>query len=399
MGRKRRTHETLAYTIVPDWVFELVANGYISSSEMMAWLAIRRYAPDRDRDSFSPPPVDVTNREVAEIMQVSTRRVRQILKSLIDKRLAKRISPEEAAQMELKGHRYMQLLNPGNEFPRKSVSPEMSFRGNHEEYIASLHDDDTKSSEQQEATTPESLSFEEGDARGRNTNPGNEFPRKSVSPETSFPPNRLGGKASAETRRVIAGQLRELGVYANPANEIAVLLVQAGITDPDQVEDMFYAVLAECAEGTDSDRKAFGRAVQRMRAGDWDTDTAQRAVQAARKRRYRQVKSGDALSDASIDDGDDVSDAERIWQRTLEDLRLQMTRNTFEQNLRGTVPLGRNGNETFVVIVGSQYIADLLENRLRAVVERTLARHAGEQLEIRFVPEEKLDQEEVDIAH
>jgi hypothetical protein len=188
-------------------------------------------------------------------------------------------------------------------------------------------------------------------------------------------------------------------VYANPANEIADLLVQAGITDPDQVEDMFYAVLAECAEGTDSDRKAFGRAVQRMRAGDWDTDTAQRAVQAARKRRYRQVKSGDALSDASIDDGDDVSEAERIWQRTLEDLRLQMTRNTFEQNLRGTVPLGRNGNETFVVIVGSQYIADLLENRLRAVVERTLARHAGEQLEIRFVPEEKLDQEEVDIAH
>jgi hypothetical protein len=178
-------------------------------------------------------------------------------------------------------------------------------------------------------------------------------------------------------------RLRDLGVFSKPSYEIADLLVQAGITDREQVEDMFYAVLAECAEGTDSDRKAFGRAVQRMRAGDWDTDDAQRAVQAARKRRYR-VKSGDVPSDASIDDGDDVSDAERIWQRTLEELKLQMTRGTFNQNLRDTVPLGFDG-DVLRVEVKTSWVIDWIKARLQGTINRTISRLAEREIEVKFI--------------
>ncbi len=115
---------------MPDWVFDLATDGYISSSEMVFWMAVRRYAPDQDRSSFSPPPVDVTNREIAEIMQATTRRVQQVLKSLTEKGLIKKIPPEEAEQRELEKHRYLQLANPRNEFHPKSVSGETGFTPN-----------------------------------------------------------------------------------------------------------------------------------------------------------------------------------------------------------------------------------------------------------------------------
>jgi chromosomal replication initiator protein len=76
-------------------------------------------------------------------------------------------------------------------------------------------------------------------------------------------------------------------------------------------------------------------------------------------------------------------DAQKQWQATLGELQLQMTRATFDTWLRGSQVLSYEDG-LFTVYVRHAYAVDWLQNRLLAVVKRTLQRHAGPNADIKF---------------
>ena len=81
---------------------------------------------------------------------------------------------------------------------------------------------------------------------------------------------------------------------------------------------------------------------------------------------------------------DDLSEARRTWTRSLEELKLQMTRATFDTWLRGSKVV-EVGDGCLTVAVRHAHAVDWLQNRLLPVVERTVARHADEEVRITFV--------------
>jgi hypothetical protein len=60
VSKTQRTHEPLAYAIVPDWIFQRLVDGIIDTQEAMIWMAIRRYVMDEEKNKFSPSPIDLT---------------------------------------------------------------------------------------------------------------------------------------------------------------------------------------------------------------------------------------------------------------------------------------------------------------------------------------------------
>ena len=81
---------------------------------------------------------------------------------------------------------------------------------------------------------------------------------------------------------------------------------------------------------------------------------------------------------------DDLSEARRIWTRSLEELKLQMTRATFDTWLRGSEVV-QAGDGCLTVKVRHLHAADWLQNRLLPVIERTVARHGDGEVTITFV--------------
>ena len=78
-----------------------------------------------------------------------------------------------------------------------------------------------------------------------------------------------------------------------------------------------------------------------------------------------------------------LTKAQKLWQATLGELQLQMTRGTFNTWLRGSQVIAYE-NETFTVYVRHAYAVDWLQNRLLPVIERTLRRHAGPDARAKF---------------
>lgn len=72
-----------------------------------------------------------------------------------------------------------------------------------------------------------------------------------------------------------------------------------------------------------------------------------------------------------------------LWDTVLAELQMQMTQAMFDQCLRSTTAIEREG--ALEVAVGGEYAQEWLENRLRTGVEQTVARVAGEPLAVRFV--------------
>ena len=81
---------------------------------------------------------------------------------------------------------------------------------------------------------------------------------------------------------------------------------------------------------------------------------------------------------------DDLSEARRIWTRSLEELKLQMTRATFDTWLRGSEVVEADDG-CLTIAVQHVHAVDWLQNRLLPVIERTVARHADGESKITFV--------------
>ncbi|MCS7286579.1 MAG: chromosomal replication initiator protein DnaA [Anaerolineae bacterium] len=75
---------------------------------------------------------------------------------------------------------------------------------------------------------------------------------------------------------------------------------------------------------------------------------------------------------------------EEVWQATLGELQLKMTKATFDTWLRGTTFLGYEDG-TFVIGVPTAFAKDWLENRLMGLIKRTASSVMGRTVEINFV--------------
>ncbi len=88
--------------------------------------------------------------------------------------------------------------------------------------------------------------------------------------------------------------------------------------------------------------------------------------------------------------------SDQVWPAVLGELELQMTQATFDTWLRDTRLLKRE-NGLYVIGVKSGYAKDWLENRLLGTIKRTMARHIGKTVEIKFVVWDKTLQQKDDL--
>ena len=73
-----------------------------------------------------------------------------------------------------------------------------------------------------------------------------------------------------------------------------------------------------------------------------------------------------------------------IWQATLGELQLQMTKATFDTWVRNTRLISHRDG-IFVIGAQNEFARDWLENRLLTTAERTLVGIVGHPVEVRFV--------------
>ena len=77
---------------------------------------------------------------------------------------------------------------------------------------------------------------------------------------------------------------------------------------------------------------------------------------------------------------------EELWQLTLDELRLQMTRATFDQWLLGSVVVREASTPlSLTVAVRNRYAQEWLTNRLHNVIVRALAAVAGYRVQLRYI--------------
>ncbi len=76
--------------------------------------------------------------------------------------------------------------------------------------------------------------------------------------------------------------------------------------------------------------------------------------------------------------------AVQLWQTTLKQLRLQMTKQTFESWLKQTEVLNYQNGE-FEIVAQNEFAKDWLENRLTRLIETTLTNIVGSPTTVRFV--------------
>ncbi len=193
------------------------------------------------------------------------------------------------------------------------------------------------------------------------------------------PPPRGNGKTpKGNGADTIAKILQENGVFPENAARIAAMMAEKGL-NPRRAQEVFQATLRSTCQSTPTAEQAIALAVYRLEQGLWDTE--ERVTRATRHAQYRSSPHSDAVK---LPEREVRGELEEIWQATLNELQLEMTRATFETLLRGSRPIAREGG-SLVVQVASEYARAWLEARLRPVVTRALARQVGSLTDVRFV--------------
>ncbi len=84
-----------------------------------------------------------------------------------------------------------------------------------------------------------------------------------------------------------------------------------------------------------------------------------------------QPEAPEALTDA-VDEVAALSENDRLWQRVLEQLRMELPQATFDTWLLSTRLVAREGSQ-FIVSAPTQYGADWLAHRMQGAIKRTLS--------------------------
>jgi len=202
-------------------------------------------------------------------------------------------------------------------------------------------------------------------------------------------------KVEKERADEIQQALTERGIFETVARQIAVAMASAGMTAEDATRILAATIRSIQSGMPRGEEEVLAMAVDRLQRGIWDA--GERGRQTLRRARY----SGD-LSPPSPPDpppeprgsipspGDDGGDGvDEIWDAVLQELRLELTRATFDTWLRPTRAVGREDG-TLIVQVASEPARAWLESRLQKRVEQTLARVAGdESSKVQFVVKEE----------
>ncbi len=357
MGRRKKTHNPLAYALIPQFMYVALAQGQIDPTAFAVWATIRLYVRDEERGEFSPPPVDLTNREIAEAVGLTRRGVINILKRLEKGGFLHRLTADELAERGLAGNRWLQLQRP-------QTLNDHTVNGdsvNLEEYSsARTRVDNSRTNASKDVDSACLASSElEGGVGG-----------------THNPARRCSEWQFSERRyREIARKMQECGAYRGPSYEITQAMLE---DDPAHTvawaEETFYRVFNEERRAGVSAEQALARTVTRLKNGNWKTREdiiaeADRRQRAARERYYDDLNQ--RREHVGETEPPSVSTTQRLWDEVLGEVALQMTRATFDTWLRGTKCLGLT-DHTLVVQAKNQYAIEWLESKLYPVIQRTL---------------------------
>lgn len=384
MARSRKQHDRLLFGATPWWIYELLENGYITGPEYIIWTVIRGYVKDGDHGTFSPPLIDLTNREIARATSLTTERVRDLLKSLEEKRLLHRLVGQELQALELGGNRWLLLLAPQSipqNYPQEirggNITRGINTPGiNNNIYSSSKARKTPRDSTSEVDVVVESRARKGGlgeradnpqEIRGGNNTGGN-----------NTQGNNTRGIGWGETRADVADILKELNVYPPNHFNIADLMLCeerfATLNDEDllnEVRATFFRVLnQERAKGHDSDT-AMRFTVTRLKKGDWGggLDVVLDEADTRRGAAYQDFANSELPNLLNKPQ----TPAEHLWQDALTSLKGQMTRATFDTWLRGTKALRINGDgNTLVVQVKNQYAIEWLEDKLYSLISKAL---------------------------
>lgn len=191
-------------------------------------------------------------------------------------------------------------------------------------------------------------------------------------------------KEDAEADK-IARALCEYGVFPESARRIGAAMANAGMTVDDALR-IFFATIRSVARKGIPEEQLVAMTVRRLKQGIWDAgENAKRALCLALHASSELGDTGQLgkIQDTAQDTENNTVE-DNLWQRALDVLRLEMTRATFETWLRHSCLIGREG-DVFTIGVDNEYAQFWLENRLKRVVERVLARIVGRNISVRFV--------------
>lgn len=189
--------------------------------------------------------------------------------------------------------------------------------------------------------------------------------------------------ASASCRSALLSGLRERGVQRQPARLIAQRAASAGWRSAQTLETLDAHVRDADATGA---RSPLGVAVSRMLDGPQLMPAPAQAVE--RLRRHRQAQAWKAERDAVngpegrddssvvpdvVDETLEQSSLARLWGQVLGDIKLQVTRATFERRFADTW-LEQEGRG-YIVRTRDPYTVEWLQHRLNRLVVSTLKQY------------------------
>lgn len=355
MGRRKKTHQPLAYALIPRALYAALGQGAIDPTAFAVWATIRLYVRDTVRGEFSPPPIDLTNREIAEATGLTVRQTVNVLNHLEEAQCLQRLTAEEMEAQNLSGNRWLQLLQP---ISMQSISLKS------EEVTISNPVGET-SVDPASADSSACASSELEGGLGGTENPAAHF-NETRCHETDFNEKDF----NATQFKAIARTLQACGVYRAPSFEIAnTMLAEDPHRTPHWAEETFYQVFnAERRAGVTEDQ-AMRRTVTRLKNGDWNTLAD--VVAEAERRQQSQRPTVDQAQLARLLQPPTLSPAQKLWRQVLEDVELQMTRATFDAWLRQTQALEIDG-PVLVVQAKDRYAVEWLTNRLYTPILRSL---------------------------
>jgi hypothetical protein len=216
-------------------------------------------------------------------------------------------------------------------------------------------------------------------------------------PTTPAPIAGEGGEAYQSKRRQITFAifkgLQERSVQQDPARLIARRAVQAGWGVERTLEVFDAHVLDAERAGV---RSPVGVAVSRMLDSGQITPAPAWAVARVRRLNQEQTRAErcEALDAVErIDDSDHIpeggeqlfkkSPLKTLWERVLGDIKLQVTRATFDQRFRNTW-LEQLGDQ-YVVCAKDPHTVEWLTHRLHQMITTTLRRYVGAEVLVGFL--------------
>jgi len=160
---------------------------------------------------------------------------------------------------------------------------------------------------------------------------------------------------------------------------------------PGEPEQVYQAVIEAITYGVPPDRLVgYVRRILERWAAEAQAQDAVAETEAEIERQVitgSPLPAGDQPSTATEEQPFD-SAQDKLWETALTELRLQMTKATFDTWLVGSRLVSADDG-TCIIAVCSEYARVWLENRLKSVVARTLAAVLGHEVEVQFVVTEE----------